>query len=117
MLASARQRSTTAGGAETRTPSASNTSALPQRLETDRFPCFATRTPQEATTSATQDETLNVPDRSPPVPQVSNTPSWRRESGTALGPIPPAEPPSLSRRSPFNPKTPQNPPDSTALRR
>src|SRR5260221_12332529 len=101
MLASARQRSTTAGGAETRTPSASNTSALPQRLETDRFPCFATRTPQDATTSATQDETLNVPDRSPPVPHVSNTPSWRRESFTAWARVHPASPTSSSRRAPF----------------
>ncbi len=31
------------------TPSASNRSALPHRLETDRLPCLATRTPQAAT--------------------------------------------------------------------
>ena len=50
-----------------------STSALPQRLDTDRLPCFATRTPHAATTSAAHDEMLNVPDRSPPVPHVSNT--------------------------------------------
>jgi hypothetical protein len=53
-----------AGGAVTLTPSASNTSALPDRLETERFPCFATFTPQAATTSAAHVEILNVPDRS-----------------------------------------------------
>src|SRR5262245_22233574 len=74
MLASVRQRSTVAGEAVTLTPSASNTSALPDLLDTDRFPCLATRTPQAATTSAVQDEMLKVPDRSPPVPHVSNTP-------------------------------------------
>ena len=66
-------RSTTAGDAATLTPSASNTSALPQRLDTDRLPCFATVTPHAATTIAAADEMLNVPDRSPPVPHVSNT--------------------------------------------
>ena len=55
------------------TPSASNRSALPQRLETDRLPCLATRTPHAATTSAATVETLNVWARSPPVPHVSNT--------------------------------------------
>ena len=41
----------------------------------ERLPCLATRTPQAATTSAAHDEMLNVPARSPPVPQVSNTSS------------------------------------------
>ena len=80
MFASARQPSTTAGGADTRTPSASKTSALPDRLDTDRLPCFATRTPHAATTIAAQEEMLNVPERSPPVPHVSNTPSYRADS-------------------------------------
>ena len=62
MPASARQRSTTAGDAVTRTPSASNTSALPDRLDTERLPCLATRTPHAATTSAAHDEMLKVPD-------------------------------------------------------
>ena len=47
--ASSRHRSTTSGGAVMLTPSASNRSALPQRLETERLPCLATRTPQAAT--------------------------------------------------------------------
>ena len=55
------------------TPSASNRSALPQRLETERLPCLATRTPHAASTSAATVETLNVCARSPPVPHVSNT--------------------------------------------
>ena len=50
-----------AGGAARFTPSCSNTSALPQRLDTDRLPCFATFTPQAATTMAAADEMLNVP--------------------------------------------------------
>ena len=68
-------RSTTAGAAAIFTPSASYTSALPHWLETDRLPCFATRSPAAAATSAAADEILNVPDRSPPVPHVSNTSS------------------------------------------
>ena len=40
------------------TPSASNTSALPQRLDTERLPCLATGTPQAATTSAAAVEML-----------------------------------------------------------
>ena len=61
------------GGAATLTPSASKTSALPHRLDTDRLPCLATVTPHAATTIAAADEMLNVPERSPPVPHVSNT--------------------------------------------
>src|SRR5437867_13278777 len=101
MRASARHRSTTAGDAVTRTPSASNTSALPDRLDTDRFPCFATRTPHAASTSAVQEEMLNVPDRSPPVPQVSNTLSYRLEICTARARIVFARPTISTGRSPF----------------
>src|SRR5262249_6346600 len=53
------------------TPSASTTSAEPQRLDTDRFPCLATFSPAPATTNAVAVETLKVPDASPPVPAVS----------------------------------------------
>ena len=38
-----------------------------------RLPCLATGTPAPATTSAATVEMLNVPLRSPPVPQVSTT--------------------------------------------
>ena len=41
------------------TPSASNTSALPQRLDTERLPCLATRTPHAATTSAAADRDVD----------------------------------------------------------
>ena len=61
MPTSCRHRSTTAGDAATLTPSASSTSALPHRLDTDRLPCLATRTPQAATTSAAAVEMLKVP--------------------------------------------------------
>ena len=47
------------------------TSALPDLLETARFPCFATVRPAPATTNATAVEILKVSDPSPPVPQVS----------------------------------------------
>ena len=62
------------------TPSASKRSALPQRLDTDRLPCFATVTPHAATTSAATVDTLKVWARSPPVPQVSNTSGYSRDS-------------------------------------
>ena len=78
MPTSRRLRSTTAGSAATCTPSRSNTSALPHRLDTDRLPCLATRTPHAATTIAAADEMLKVPARSPPVPHVSKTSSIGR---------------------------------------
>src|SRR6185436_19291870 len=51
----------------------------PDRLATDRLPCFATWTPPAAATRAAAVEMLNVPRPSPPVPQVSTTPArpWR----------------------------------------
>ncbi len=101
MFASCSVRSTTAGGAVTLTPSCSNTSALPQRLDTDRLPCLATFTPQAATTSAAADEMLNVPDRSPPVPQVSNTSPGGAASFTACSRIVRAKPTISAGRSPF----------------
>src|SRR5918993_1083511 len=101
MPASARQRSAAAGEAETFTPRASSTSALPQRLETDRLPCFATGTPQAATTMAAADEMLNVPDRSPPVPHVSNTSHPCVSNRTACRRIVSARPTISSGRSPF----------------
>src|SRR4030095_13343840 len=73
------------------TPQASSRSALPQRLDTARLPCFATDAPAPpatraaggetlnppppppAATRAAAVETLNVPAPSPPVPQVSRS--------------------------------------------
>ena len=53
------------------TPKCSRTSAEPVLLETARLPCFATGRPAAATTIAVAVEILNVPEPSPPVPQVS----------------------------------------------
>src|SRR3989442_14599871 len=92
MPASARHLSTTAGGAVTRMPSASYTSAPPVRLEADRLPCLATRTPQAATTSAAHEEMLNVPEPSPPAPQVSKTSPKSSDTSTAYALIVPANP-------------------------
>ena len=55
------------------TPSSLSTSALPQRLETERLPCLATVTPAPAATNAARVEMLKVCAPSPPVPQVSTT--------------------------------------------
>jgi hypothetical protein len=52
-------------------PSLSSRSALPQRLDIERFPCFTTRTPQAAASSPVPVERLKLPEPSPPVPTVS----------------------------------------------
>ena len=65
------QRAIRSEGRSSRTPAASSTSALPERPETERLPCFATLAPAPAATSALAVEMLNVPLVSPPVPQVS----------------------------------------------
>ncbi len=60
------------------TPNCSMTSALPHWLETERFPCLATRRPHPATTKAVVVDTLKVLVPSPPVPHVSTTVSRSR---------------------------------------
>ena len=90
-----------AGGAVMLTPSASKRSALPHRLDTERLPCFATLTPQAATTSAATVDTLNVCARSPPVPQVSKTSAYSRDSLVARARIVRARPTTSAGRSPF----------------
>src|SRR3954451_14302991 len=57
------------------TPRAASTSALPDLLETERLPCLATGAPAAAATRAAAVEMLKVPRPSPPVPQVSTSPS------------------------------------------
>ena len=52
-------------------PRASSVSAAPDLEEAARLPCFATGTPQAATTRLTAVETFNVCCPSPPVPQQS----------------------------------------------
>ena len=54
-------------------PSASSTSAEPERDDCARLPCLATVTPAAATTSAAMVDILMVPRPSPPVPQVSTS--------------------------------------------
>ena len=72
------QRSTDSGGRSTRTPSASSTSAAPQRPDAARLPCLATRNPAPAATSAAAVDRLKLPTPSPPVPTEStNSPSTR----------------------------------------
>ncbi len=83
------------------TPSASKTSADPQRLDTDRLPCLATGTPHAASTIAAAEEMLNVPERSPPVPHVSNTSLIGALSFTACSRIARAKPTISDGRSPF----------------
>ena len=85
------------------TPSASSTSADPQRELNERLPCLATRTPAPATTSAAAVETLNVPPPSPPVPQVSTSGescAWAFRMGH-VPPHRPREPDQLLHRFAF----------------
>src|SRR5258708_7740579 len=65
------QAATCSGPSSSFTPSASSTSALPQRLVAARLPCLATGWPSAPTTRPAAVETLKVPEESPPVPQVS----------------------------------------------
>src|SRR3972149_2820935 len=69
--------STTSGPTWMFTPSASSTSAAPERRLTARLPCFATYAPAPATTNAVVVEMLNVLTRSPPVPTTSTRSSTR----------------------------------------
>ena len=83
-----------------RTPSASSTSAEPERLVAVRLPCLATAQPAAAAMSAAVVETLKV-DLPPPVPAVS-TRSWRLVvTGVANARIVRARPASSATVSPF----------------
>src|SRR4029453_2997917 len=73
MFTSPMVAATASGGRAMATPRASSRSALPQRPEAARLPCLATRWPAPTATSAARVETLKVPARSPPVPQVSSS--------------------------------------------
>src|SRR5215212_10450189 len=71
-----RMHAATASGLRSmRAPSASRTSADPDRPVALRFPCLATGQPAAAAISAAVVETLNV-GRPPPVPAVSRRSSW-----------------------------------------
>ncbi len=81
MPASSTARAVSSGGRSSLTPRASSTSALPERLDTERFPCLATFTPAPAATKAAVVETLKVEAPSPPVPQVSSRGSFAGRLG------------------------------------
>src|SRR5215208_6530613 len=101
--ASSMQRATASGPRSMRAPSASSTSAEPERPVAERLPCLATAHPAPAAISAAVVETLNVC-RPPPVPAVSITAS-RVASGSSTGAakrrIVDARPTSSSTVSPF----------------
>src|SRR3954451_22942466 len=79
---------TASGSRSIRAPSASSTSAEPERPVALRLPCLATAQPAPAATKAAVVETLNV-GRPPPVPAVSSSSSAR---------APPTDPPRASER-------------------
>ncbi len=93
--------STISGPAPMFTPRASRTSALPQLLETARFPCFATVIPAAATTKAVVVEILKVFIPSPPVPTVSTMIDERASILVAFCLIIRAAPATSSTVSPF----------------
>ena len=78
MPTSSRRRRQSAGSSSMLTPSASRQSAVPQREEAARFPCFVTFTPSAAITSAAVVEILKECAPSPPVPTISSVsnPGW-----------------------------------------
>ena len=83
-----------------RTPSASSTSAEPERPVAERLPCLATAQPAPAAIRAAVVETLNV-GRPPPVPAVSTRSSRLVVTGVANERIVRARPASSATVSPF----------------
>ena len=99
---SSTHRPTCSGVRSRSTPNAASTSALPHLLVLARLPCLAIRTPAPAATKATVVLMLNVPDLSPPVPQVSSrSPSVRVGTLTALARMARALPRISASVSPF----------------
>ena len=88
------------GARSIRTPSASSTSAEPDRPVAERLPCLATAQPAPAAISAAVVETLNVW-RPPPVPAVSIRSSRPVVTGAAKRAHRRARPASSSTVSPF----------------
>ena len=108
-------RATCSGDRLSLTPAASNTSALPVELETERLPCLATLPPQAATTNAAAVETLNKLAPSPPVPQVSTIFSALMTTGVAKSRITCAAPVISSTVSPFMRKATKKAPICASL--
>src|SRR3954470_750797 len=93
-------RATASGLRSIRTPSASRTSAEPDRPVAERLPCLATAHPCPAAISAAVVDTLNV-GLPPPVPAVSIRSSRPVLTGVANARIVVARPTSSSTVSPF----------------
>src|SRR4051794_12134529 len=91
---------TAPGSRSMRAPSASRTSADPERPVAERLPCFATAQPAPAATNAAVVETLKV-GRPPPVPAVSSRSSRATVTPIARSRIVRARPTSASTVSPF----------------
>ena len=116
------ERATRSGGRSIFAPSASSTSADPQRELTERLPCFATRTPAPAITNEAAVEILNVPAASPPVPAVSTRTSFfaarpAGKIGVAWRRIAVAKPTTSSTVSPFMRSAVSKPAISASLAR
>ena len=109
------QCATCSGVRSSRTPAASSTSALPERLDTERLPCFATRAPAAAATNAAVVEMLKVPLESPPVPQVSTRCSPATGTAVASSRITIAAAAISSTLSPFIRRPMRKPPICAAV--
>src|SRR5256714_13783780 len=101
MPISSRHFSETSGDADTFTPKAPRTSALPHLLLAARLPCFATGKPAPALTKAAAVETLKVFAALEPVPAVSIKHSWLEVIRVARARIAPTNPARYSTVSPF----------------
>jgi hypothetical protein len=97
---SSMQVATSAGASSMSTPSASSTSAEPERLVAERLPCLATGQPAPAAISAAVVEMLNVVGP-PPVPAVSTTPGTSSSTCAASERIVRANPTSSETVSPL----------------
>src|SRR5690349_9454258 len=94
------QSATAAGSRSMRAPSASSTSAEPDRPVAERLPCFATAQPAPAATNAAVVDTLKV-GLPPPVPAVSSRSPRPTSTALASSRIVRARPTSSSTVSPF----------------
>src|SRR4051794_12067908 len=94
------QSAIAAGSRSIRAPSASSTSAEPQRPVADRLPCFATVAPAAAASNAAVVETLKL-GAPPPVPAVSTSAGLSSSTRRARSRIVEASPATSSTVSPF----------------
>jgi len=97
---SSMQVATSSGESSISTPSASSTSADPERLVAERFPCFATGQPAPAAINAAVVEMLKVVGP-PPVPAVSTRPGLSISTWAASCRIVRARPTNSETVSPF----------------